>query len=106
MQPADQQPAATPQPGEPSLPARTFEPPRREIVLPDIRIPASAKAFAIIDTTSILKQQLENAERELRQLQLERNRILKALEQFENRSLKARRPPLQRSTGFIGRPSV
>jgi hypothetical protein len=81
-------------------PARASVPLRREIVLPDIYITFPA------DTIAVLKKQLEKAERDLQQLERERGRIKKTLEQFQKRSFKGANPPAPRTTELSGRPSV
>jgi hypothetical protein len=83
-----------------SEPAKASASSRREIVLPDIYIAAP------IDTIAALKQRLEQAEREIRQLQRERTRLQNTLEQIQKRSFKGVSPPVQRSTELLGRPSV
>jgi hypothetical protein len=81
-------------------PARASAPSRSEIVLPDIYITLPA------DTIAALKKQLEKAERDLQQLERERGRIKKTLEQFQRRSFNGANPPAQRTTELLGRPSV
>jgi hypothetical protein len=75
--------------------------PHADIILPDIYIPAPT------DTLAVLKQRLEHAERDLKQLQIERNRILKSIEEFEKRHQVSRKAgPWPRSTELVQRPSV
>ncbi len=81
-------------------PATASAPSRSEIVLPDIYITFPA------DTLAVLKKQLEKAERDLQQLERERGRIKKTLEQFQKRSFNGANPPAQRTTELLGRPSV
>jgi type IV secretory pathway VirB10-like protein len=94
------------QPGPPAPPAKAAEPARAsaptrsEVVLPDIYITLPA------DTIAALKKQLEKAERDLRQLDRERGRLQKTLEQLEKRSFNGANPPAQRTTELLGRPSV
>lgn len=83
-----------------SEPARAPVSPHEEIVLPDIYITVPA------DTIVALKKQLEKAERDLQQLERERGRLRKTLEQLEKRSFKGANPPAQRTTELLGRPSV
>jgi hypothetical protein len=94
------------QPGPPAPSARAAEsakasaPSRSEVVLPDIYITFPA------DTIAMLKKQLEKAERDLQQLDHERGRIKKTLEQFQKRSFNGANPPPRRTTELLGRPSV
>ncbi len=80
-------------------PARVSAPSRAEIVLPDIYITLPA------DTIAALKKQLEKAEQNLRQLERERGRLQKTIEQLEKRSFNVN-PPAQRTKELFRRPSV
>ena len=81
-------------------PARASAPSRREIVLPDIYITLPA------DTIAALKKQLEKAEHDLQQLERERGRLRKTLEQLQKRSFNGANRPAQRTTELLERPSV
>jgi hypothetical protein len=81
-------------------PARVAAPLRGEIVLPDIYITLPA------DTIAALKKQLEQAEHDLQQLERERGRLQKTIEQLETRSFNGANPPARRTTELLGRPSV
>lgn len=103
-QPATSAKLRQPGPPAPSArvaePARVSAPSRNEIVLPNIYISLPA------DTIAVLKMQLEKAEHDLRQLERERGRLRKTLEQLQKRSFNGANPPAQRTTELLGRPSV
>jgi hypothetical protein len=63
---------------------------------------AFAKSVASSDTVMTLKRQLEKAERQLQQLQIERFRIIKTLEKIQKRPAKG----ASSTTELMGRPSV
>jgi hypothetical protein len=83
-----------------SEPARAAAPSRGEIVLPDIYITLPA------DTIAAIKKRLEQAERDLQQLERERSRLKNTLEQFQRRSRNGASLPAPRATQLVGRPSV
>jgi hypothetical protein len=81
---------------------------RFDIVLPDIYISARRLGEIPADSTTVVKERLKRAEHELQQLQLERKRILKDLQQVEKRMQQSRSDsgPGPRSADLLGRPSV
>jgi FtsZ-binding cell division protein ZapB len=99
-QTADKKPSTTSARLQQSTSSKALEPAHGEIFLPEIHIAAAA------DTVATLKMLLEQAERDLRQLQRERNDLQNTLEQIQKRSLKGASPPAQRTTELLGRPSV
>jgi hypothetical protein len=71
-----------------------------EIVLPDIHILVGH------DSTAVLKQRLEEAERDLQELQRKRHHLLKTIEEIEKRLQSRQNPVGPRSSEFVVRPSV
>jgi len=93
-------------PAKVSAPSKSF---KAEIVLPDIYIAVPEKALPSVapaDTLSTLTRQLKNAELELSRLQLERQQLLKNIEQLSKRQVKGVNRAAEKSAELLGRPSV